>query len=74
MKKTTGNIANTIIETARSIYGSGEIPLHQPVFKGNESQYLLDCISSGMVSSIGPQIIEFEESIANFTASPISST
>lgn len=67
MKKTTGNIANTIIETARSIYGSGEVPLHQPVFRGNESQYLLDCISSGMVSSIGPQIIEFEKSIANFT-------
>ena len=59
MKTATSDIADTIIETARSIYGHGEIPLHQPVFKGNESQYLLDCVSSGMVSSIGPQIREY---------------
>lgn len=67
MKASTGKIADTIIETARGIYGDGEIPLHRPVFTGNESKYLLGCIKSGMVSSIGPKVVEFEDSISKFT-------
>ena len=32
------------IELARNIYGQDYIPLHRPVFEGNEKQYLIECI------------------------------
>ena len=30
------------------------IPLHIPLFKGNEKKYLNECIDSTYVSSVGP--------------------
>lgn len=51
----------------RSIYGSGNVPLHRPVFEGNERQYLVECIESNFVSSVGAKVTEFEEQIAAFT-------
>ncbi|MDO1528150.1 LegC family aminotransferase [Fulvimonas sp. R45] len=57
----------TIIDLTRSIYGDGFIPLHRPVFDGNEKQYLIDCIDSNFVSSVGKRVTEFEQKIAAFT-------
>ena len=51
---------------AKGIYGGGFIPLHRPVFEGNERQYLVDCIDSNFVSSIGEKVTEFEQKIAKF--------
>ena len=31
---------------ARRIFGEDFVPLHRPVFEGNERQYLVDCIDS----------------------------
>ena len=31
---------------AKSIFGEGFIPVHRPVFEGNERRYLVDCIDS----------------------------
>lgn len=57
-----------VIAEVRSIYGeSGFIPLHRPVFEGNERQYLVDCIDSNFVSSVGAKVTEFEQQIAAFT-------
>ncbi len=56
-----------LIDVVRSIYGEGFIPLHRPVFEGNERQYLLDCIDSNFVSSVGAKVTEFEQQIAEFT-------
>ena len=36
------------------------IPLHEPKFNGNEKQYLLDCIDSTFVSSVGAYVDRFE--------------
>lgn len=36
------------------------IPLHEPRFNGNEKEYLLDCIDSTYVSSVGPFVDRFE--------------
>jgi perosamine synthetase len=55
-----------IVELVRSIYGQGYIPLHRPVFKGNEKRYLAECIDSNFVSSIGKKVNEFERGIASF--------
>lgn len=45
----------------------GFIPLHRPVFEGNERQYLVDCIDSNFVSSVGARVTEFEQQVATFT-------
>ena len=57
------------LEVAREIFGNDYIPLHRPVFEGNERQYLVDCIDSNFVSSVGTNVIEFEEKVAAFTGS-----
>jgi aminotransferase in exopolysaccharide biosynthesis len=38
----------------------GIVPLHEPKFNGNEKQYLLDCIDSTYVSSVGAYVDRFE--------------
>ncbi|WP_266157810.1 LegC family aminotransferase [Dyella silvatica] len=56
-----------ILDVVRSIYGDGPIALHRPVFEGNEKRYLIDCIDSNFVSSVGARVIEFEQKVAAFT-------
>ena len=60
-------IAN-FIEQAQFIYGDAFIPLHRPIFEGNERQYLTDCIDSNFVSSVGAKVTEFEK-VSEFTGS-----
>jgi len=59
----------TIIDKIREIYQTpkGIIPLHVPVFNGNEKKYLAECIDSTYVSSVGKYVDTFETMIANFT-------
>ena len=57
-----------VINFVQSTYGtSGVIALHEPKFFGNEKQYLIECIDSTFVSSIGEFVDEFEEKIASYT-------
>jgi len=59
-----------VVGFVRSIYGKeGVIPLHNPLFVGNEKQYLNECIDSTYVSSVGKFVDEFEEKIAEYTCS-----
>lgn len=52
----------------RELYPNKEIiPLHEPVFIGNEKKYLLECIDSTFVSSVGKFVDLFEEKIAEYT-------
>ncbi|WP_452220326.1 LegC family aminotransferase [Lacinutrix salivirga] len=43
------------------------IPLHIPRFKGNEKKYVMDCIDTSFVSSVGEYVNKFEDSVAKFT-------
>jgi len=70
MLDTTTSRFALIIDGVRSIYGMGDIPLHRPVFEGNERRYLVDCIDSNFVSSVGAKVTEFERCIAAFTGVP----
>lgn len=54
-----------LIGEIRAIFGDGPVPLHRPVFEGNERQYLVDCIDSNFVSSVGVKVTEFEQRIAS---------
>jgi len=57
-----------VIDFIRSLYPNREIvPLHEPYFAGNEKKYVLDCIESTFVSSVGKYVDRFEEMIKEFT-------
>ena len=58
-----------IISFIRQLYKepSAFIPLHAPVFNGNEKKYLNECIDSTFVSSVGKFVDEFELKIAEYT-------
>ena len=64
MKK---QIVNNFINQAQDIFGEAFIPLHRPIFEGNEREYLVDCIDSNFVSSVGEKVNQFEKRIARYT-------
>jgi len=59
----------SFVEQAKLFFGEDFIPLHRPMFEGNERQYLIDCIDSNFVSSVGKKVTELEENVAEFTGS-----
>lgn len=59
---------NTLINFIKVLYNNqNPIPLHAPVFLGNEKKYLADCIDSTFVSYVGKYVTQFEEMICDFT-------
>lgn len=42
------------------------IPVAEPVFKGNESKYVQECVSTGWISGSGRFVDAFEEQFADF--------
>ncbi len=59
-----------IVQFIRNLYSNPEyIPLHAPIFHGNEKKYLEDCIDSNFVSSVGKYVDRFEEMVCKFTGS-----
>lgn len=63
-----GNFVNQTINFIRDYYNdSGFIPLHQPVFNGNESRYTQDTIKSTFVSSVGAYVDKFENMMEEYT-------
>lgn len=57
-----------LVDFVRSLYGQqGFIPLHAPVFSGNERAYLMECMDSTFVSSVGPFVDRFEVMMAEIT-------
>ena len=58
-----------IVLFIRELYKQPEgfIPLHAPVFKGNEKKYLEACIDSTFVSSVGQYVDKFEVMMAEYT-------
>ena len=59
---------NNIIGFIKSQYPNQDlIPLHAPVFNGNEKKYVIATIDSTFVSSVGAYVDEFEIMIAKLT-------
>ena len=56
------------IQFIQEVYDTKEfLPLHEPVFFGNEKKYLNECIDSTFVSSVGKFVDQFEEMMAKYT-------
>ena len=57
-----------ITDFVHQLFGTEEtVPLHAPLFIGNEKKYLDECIDTTFVSSVGKFVDRFEEEIAVYT-------
>ena len=62
---------NDFIEFVHELYETREfIPLHAPVFCGNEKKYVNETLTSTFVSSVGEFVNKFEEQIEGYTLRP----
>lgn len=63
------NQFSEITKFIRSTFHEPEafIPLHDPRFIGNEKKYLMECIDSNFVSSVGEFVGRFENMCAEYT-------
>lgn len=60
-----------LVEFIRDQYRCNkQIPLHAPIFGGNEQAYVAEAITSTYVSSVGGYVNRLERAIAEFTGSP----
>ena len=58
---------NQIIDFIKNEYNNESyVPLHRPIFMGNEKEYLNYCIDSSYVSSVGNYVTDFEKSLADY--------
>lgn len=57
-----------VTDFVHQLFGTEEtVPLHAPLFIGNEKKYLNECIDTTFVSSVGKFVDRFEEEIAAYT-------
>jgi perosamine synthetase len=56
-----------VISAILSVTENKPVQLHSPVFKGNEKNYLIDCIDSTFVSSVGVYVDAFERGLEKYT-------
>jgi aminotransferase in exopolysaccharide biosynthesis len=57
-----------IVNFIKSVYPNDDfIPLHAPLFKGNEKEYLIKTIDTTFVSSVGAYVDQFELMMADIT-------
>jgi perosamine synthetase len=66
-KTALDSLVNDLLHATRTITGSGELSLHEPLFGDAEQNLVQEAISSTMVSSAGERIVEFETLIKDFT-------
>ena len=60
--------SHEVIKFVKTIYETDQfIPLHAPLFSGNEKAYLMDVIDSTFVSSVGQYVDKFETMITQIT-------
>lgn len=57
-----------VINFIRESYQTKDfLPLHEPIFFGNEKKYVNECIDSTFVSSVGKFVDQFEKMMADYT-------
>lgn len=57
----------TFANEIKKLYKNDFVPLHEPTFDETEIDYVIDCIKSGWVSSVGEYVDRFEHELAKFT-------
>jgi perosamine synthetase len=64
---TPSNLSQEIVQAITSVIGPGPATLHEPRFRGNEWNYLKECLDTTFVSSVGKFVDRFEAELAAFT-------
>ena len=63
-------LSEDFVEEARRLFATNDfIPLHAPVFVGREKDFLIDCIDSTFVSSVGEYVDRLEAMVCELTGS-----
>jgi len=62
-------LPKVIVQTIKKVVGVGKHELHEPMFCGNEINYLKKTINTSYVSSVGSFVEKFENKIKKFTNS-----
>jgi len=60
-------LINKILSAFDLIKKNTITPLHAPLFNGNEEKYLVECLRSNYVSSVGEYVDRFEKMLAEYT-------
>lgn len=65
----SAGVANRILAALHDVLGEGAapIPLHEPEFRGNEWEYVKECLDTGWVSSVGSFVDRIEADLAALT-------
>src|SRR4029079_10585367 len=67
LNKMTGNSSNNPEEAGKlTPVAPPRIPVAAPVLDGRETAYVLECLSTSWISSVGRFMPEFEKSFAEF--------
>ncbi|SDY17846.1 perosamine synthetase [Evansella caseinilytica] len=68
--KDTADYADNMIAAVRKAASASRtqaiLPLHEPVFQGNEWKYVKACLDSTFVSSVGEYVTRFEKALAEY--------
>lgn len=56
------SLLHEILGVISSVCEGGPKSLHEPVFNGNEKAYLIECIDSTYVSSVGKYVDQLSQS------------
>ncbi len=60
-------IESYILKGLKKVVGKKSKQLHEPIFLGNEKKYLIDCINSTYVSTVGKYVNLFENKLKKYT-------
>ena len=63
------HLEKKILQGLKKIVKKKSKALHEPLFLGNEKKYIIDCINSSYVSSIGKYVKLFEKKLKVYTKS-----
>lgn len=61
------SLALDVTQAVSTALGGRATSLHEPTMQGNEERYLHECVTSGMVSSVGPFVERFEQMLQEVT-------
>jgi len=65
MSLTAKNVLDAVTEALGPV--AAFTPLHEPEFSGNEGKYVMDCIDTGWVSSVGAYVDRIESDLCAYT-------
>lgn len=61
------SLSQNILKILKQTINKKKVALHEPIFFKNDTKYLLKCIETKMVSSIGSYVTKFEKMLTEFT-------